>query len=690
MKKKLLAVLTSAVFAFGLLGLTGCGSDGEEEASWYGEDFDAFSAAIDPEFTKEVNETIAGFGDDEATGMRSAGSPAELETAEYLEGVMKKIGLKNVTLYETELDSWTFNGANITFTNAKGEKKKIDLAGYQTDIKADNREVELVYVNRGTEEDYEGLDVTGKLVLFEINQEEDWWINYPAYQAKVNGALCAIAMREFAEEDEDGNRIGVQDVCGPADAPALAISRNDAEDLKKAIKDSGDDSIKVTFNADSQVTKGGTSHNVFGEIPGKTPETIFVFSHMDGYFHSIYDDAQGVAVSMAIAKGLMESGYTPDKTIRFCVHGAEEWGVEGSEYDWSTGAYEEIMTNYPEWVDGAFCIVNNDGGYAVDGEKYKGTNSSIELKEFVKGSIGEFNKEGKYEWSYDNLSTYTEDFQWTRVGIPAIVAGDGKGTAYYNMAYHSNYDSWEYMPLDEEGLNEVIATFGKIVIDLDARDVRPMNFKARIKSFEKSLNEDAKEQFADVIAEGYKAAEALQAKMETVEDGDDKEAAIKLNEQTQEIYVAFQDALLGLDFINVDAIIRHDLYEDNLDSIDASIEALEKGNVQEAYDEYLWAIDWTWYDMVFDKETCDYMKKQLFDNREGTWGEGLIRYPHADTNAIVVSLRDKYDEKDADLTREIAALKVIREQQYSYLKNTYAEELAGLEKAVELMNRAAE
>ncbi len=165
--------------------------------------------------------------------MRSAGSPAELETAEYLEGVMKKIGLKNVTLYETELDSWTFNGANITFTNAKGEKKKIDLAGYQTDIKADNREVELVYVNRGTEEDYEGLDVTGKLVLFEINQEEDWWINYPAYQAKVNGALCAIAMREFAEEDEDGNRIGVQDVCGPADAPALAISRNDAEDLRR-------------------------------------------------------------------------------------------------------------------------------------------------------------------------------------------------------------------------------------------------------------------------------------------------------------------------------------------------------------------------------------------------------------------------------------------------------------------------
>ncbi len=71
------------------------------------------------------------------------------------------------------------------------------------------------------------------------------------------------------------------------------------------------------------------------------------------------------------------------------------------------------------------------------GKNIREPTSSIELKEFVKGSIGEFNKEGKYEWSYDNLSTYTEDFQWTRVGIPAIVAGDGKGTTYYNMAYHS-------------------------------------------------------------------------------------------------------------------------------------------------------------------------------------------------------------------------------------------------------------
>ena len=697
--KKILAIMMSVVFAFTIFGLTGCGSsdtsesqDEEEDsaAPELSEEYTAFADAVDLDFAKEVNEKVASFGDDKAVGMRSAGSPAEYETCQYLEGVMNDIGLNNVTVDDITVDGWTFNGANISFKNAKGEDQKIDLGGYQTTIQADNQEVELVYVNRGTEADYEGLDVTGKLVLFEVNQEEDWWINYPAYQAKAKGALCAIAMREFVNKDEDGTRIGVQDVCGPGDAPALAISRKDCNALKKAIKASGGDSIKVTFNADSKVTENATSHNLYGEIPGATDETIFVFAHMDGYFHAAYDDAWGCGASMGMAKALIDSGYTPDKTIRFCIHGSEEWGREGSEYDWSTGAYEDIMTNHPDWVNGGFAIVNMDSGYTVEGEPNKGTRSSIELKSFAKKSVDELADSSKYTWKHQNLSTYTEDFQWTRVGIPAICAGDGEGTSYDDNGYHSTYDSWKYQPLDEEGFVEMMRTFGKVVIDLDSCMVRPMNFKARIKNFEKSLNDDAQKQFADAIKEAYAAADGLQAVMDKTEESRDDAAATELNKKTQEVYLAFQDSLLGLDFINVDAIIRHDMYEDNLDNIDATIKALEKGNIQEAYDEYLWAIDWSWYDMNFDKETCDYMKNQLFQKRDDTWGAGLIKYPHADTNAIVVSLRDKYDKEGADVSEEIEALKAIRAQQAGYLEQVYADELAGIQKATELMNAIAQ
>ena len=95
------------------------------------------------------------------------------------------------------------------------------------------------------------------------------------------------------------------------------------------------------------------------------------------------------------------------------------------------------------------------------------------------------------------------------------------------MGYHSTYDSWDAQPLDEEGFRESIQVFGKIVLDLDAKAVRPMNFTARLKAFEESLSDP--EIFEDVMSEGYEAAAALEEKMAAVEESGDKEAAAELN-----------------------------------------------------------------------------------------------------------------------------------------------------------------
>ncbi len=676
MYKKFLAIAFALMLA---LGMTACGGGNDSDA------VNGFDEAIDVEFAKEIAQTISEFGDDPVMGMRTAASPAEKQTVDYLQGLMEEIGLQNVTVDPITVDGWTFKGANVTFTNAEGQEQKIDLGGYQTTLVAENEQVELVYVNEGTAADYEGIDVTGKLVLLDVDQNENWWINYPAYQAKVKGAKAVIAHSVYPVEGED--RIGVQDICGPADAPALAISNQDKKALIAAIEANDGNPITVTLNCDSQVTLDATSHNLWGEIPGTTDETIFVFSHIDGYFHSSYDDAQGVAISMAIAKALIDSGYEADKTIRFCFHGSEEWGVSGSEYDWSKGAYEEIATEHPEWINGAFAIVNNDGGYAVEGETKTGINSTVELQAFVESSISENAESTKYEWSIDGPGTGTEDFYWQRLGIPAIVAGEGEGAVYYDTCYHSSYDSWDAVALDEEGLREMIYTYGKITVDLDELDVRPMNFTARIQAFEESLADPAA--FGGDFEKAYSAAAALEEKIATVEEGDDKAAAVELNKQTQKVYQALQDAWFGVDLINVDACIKHDIYQGNIENLDAAIAALEAGNVAEAYDEYLWAIDWAWYDMYFDEETTNYMENQLFENREGTWGDGLVEFPHADTWTICQSLGEKYDAENPDVSAEITALKEIRDQQQGYLEKIYADEKAGLEKAVKLMEEAA-
>ena len=692
MNKKIFGIIASLILMIGIFALTGCQSSEKEAAEpVFSDEYTAYTNYVDLNFTKKVMKKISSFGDDSAVGMRSAGSPAEKETCDYLEGVMKDIGLKNVTVEEARVDGWTFNGASLTYKDINGEKVKADLGGYQTTIQADKEELEIVYVGHGTAADYEGLDVKGKLVLYEVDQSNEYWINWPAKQAKQMGARCSIAMSVFADDmnQESDERIGVQDICGPADAPVLAISNKDCKAIKRAIKASGEDSIKVVLNADSQVTFDSKTHNLWGEIPGKTSETLFVFAHMDGYFHSAYDDAQGVAVSLSQAKALIDSGYTPEKTIRFCIHGAEEWGRSGNEYDWSTGAYEEINTTHPEWVNGAFAIVNNDGGYAVQGEENNGVMSSVELRDFLKDSMKDVITNFP-NWSYGNVTVNTEDFYWTRVGIPSISAGTMEENNYDKTGYHSTFDSFDAQPLDEDALADTVNAYGKVILDLDSLSVRPMDFSDRLKAFEKSLNRDARNQFQDVLTDGYAAADALNAKMKEVEKSGDEEAALELNEQTQEIYIAFQEATLGMDFYDVENKIKHVMYQDNISYCNGAINALRDGNIQEAYDDYLSCIDWSWYDMCFDEATSEYMKNQLFENRDDSWGKDLIAYPHADTRDIVVSLGEKYEQNKGDVSEDISALRALKKQQQNYLDETYASEYEGLKKAVDLMKKNAE
>ena len=100
--KKIAALLLSALLAVSCL--TACGD--KKEAVEYPEDFQAFLDVLDTEFSYEVDKTISEMGDDPALGFRSAGSPAEKKTAEYIEQTMKDIGLQNVTVDKTNLDGW--------------------------------------------------------------------------------------------------------------------------------------------------------------------------------------------------------------------------------------------------------------------------------------------------------------------------------------------------------------------------------------------------------------------------------------------------------------------------------------------------------------------------------------------------------------------------------------------------------
>ena len=221
----------------------------------------------------------------EELGYRTAGSKAELATGEMLEQEMRTIGFPIIHKDAITVDAWEFERAKMTFLNEKGEEETIQLGAYQTNFVTDGPECySVVYAGRGTLQDYEGMDVTGKLVLVDINQRDEWWINYPVYQAHLKGAAAVIAAQTGGYGEVDERALNAQDIAGPSNAPAFSIARHDADQLKKMLQ--GRSEVKVLFDASTKVIPAQTTYNIVGEIPGKThPERrIMLSAHYDSYF----------------------------------------------------------------------------------------------------------------------------------------------------------------------------------------------------------------------------------------------------------------------------------------------------------------------------------------------------------------------------------------------------------------------
>lgn len=70
-------------------------------------------------------------------GYRTAGSPAEIATGDMLAAEMKKIGFSKVWKDAITVDAWEFEKAELSFTDAGGRERHVQLGAYQTNFVTD-------------------------------------------------------------------------------------------------------------------------------------------------------------------------------------------------------------------------------------------------------------------------------------------------------------------------------------------------------------------------------------------------------------------------------------------------------------------------------------------------------------------------------------------------------------------------
>lgn len=640
---------------------------------------------LDIDYSYRLARRMEQYRSNPALGYRPAGSEAERLTGEMLRQEMLSLGLKNVRREEFRADGWEFHHAMLRFDTPNGPREAV-LGAYQTTLVTSGWEsCQLVYVGRGGAKDYAGLDVRDKLVLVDINQRDEWWINYPVYQAHLKGAKALIAVQRGGYGDADDETLNAQDIAGPADAPAFSIARRDADALMGVLDGGGETTVR--FSADSRVLPDVTDGNIIGEIPGEHPERLVLLSaHYDSYFSGFQDDNTAISMMLGIARAIVQSGYKPRNTLVFCAMAAEEWGVSDSWFDWSTGAYEQVFTLHPEWAGRVIADLNFELPALAHGTRAR-IRSCYEYTRYLEEFLASLPPMAD---AYPDppsvvapIETMSDDFSMAIAGIPSMV-NDFTGGSFMETHYHSQLDKDEFY--DPHVYRYHHELFTLLILALDRTCVVPLCFAPVMERALRRVPEDSalKEMFsplhkaleeARIQAESdYDQLRALNLRYAALLDASQSTEAEALYRECRGMEEALlrrfkreQDTFVRMDW-DGKVFYPHELVLDAIEHLTAAENGLRQGDLPRAL-RHLYQVDNNAYAFTFDENVfrhfTTYMTDQPRDRLKWGWGRLM---PHADLYATVSSLLQKHACARTDCAEEIPRLQQAIVQQRTLLE----------------------
>lgn len=650
---------------------------------------------LDIPYSYELAKRMETYRCNPVLGYRSAGSRAEFQTGEMLKKEMETIGLSNVTKDEITVDGWEFRKAVLYVLDEQGEKKEIQLGAYQTNFVTDGaEEYQLMYLGKGTQLDYKDVDVEGKLVLVDINQRDEWWINFPVYQAHLKGAKALIAVQQggYGEIDEDA--LNAQDIAGPSDAPAFSISRRDAQWLKEQLDQQQNRELWVTLDADSRVMPNCKTYNITGQIPGKHRDRMIVLSaHYDSYFDGFQDDNTAVAMMFGIAKAFLEAGIQPENTILICAMAAEEWGVIDSDFDWSTGAYEQIFSAHPEWVGKVIADLNFELPALAHGAGAR-IRSCYEYQPFLERFLDQLPVLTR---AYPEdasvvapIETWSDDFSMAIAGIPSMVNDFTEGS-FMETHYHSQFDNDEYY--DPQVYQFHHEMYALLILAIDETAVVPLSFTGVIQRVREGLElihgcadpglvdvyekmqtqldragivQEQNEQWLTEKNKEYKKITDVEERGQFYTSLRETEKKLLKNFKKE------QDAFVRIDWYG-NVFYPHEILLRNIHLLEGAKKSLEEGELSVALRK-LYDVDNNAYAFMFDKEVythfTDYVYHQPKERLK--WGYKRLMQ-HENLYDLVKQLLRKEETGEKDCREEIEILRNAIHKQYGMTRRVLEE-----------------
>lgn len=674
---------------------------------------------LDTEYSYRLAKRMEEHRTNPVLGYRTAGSAAEIATGDMLAAEMRRLGFSKVWKDAIQVDAWEFKKAKLCYEDESGVRKTLQLGAYQTTMVTDGpKEYSLVYAGKGTEQDYRELDVAGKLVLVDINQRDEWWINYPVYQAYLKGAAAVLAAQTGGYGEVDKASLNAQDIAGPPEAAAFSVSQKDAEELKRVLASRGE--IKVVFDADTRVERDRTTYNIIGEITGKNPERkIMLSAHYDSYFDGFQDDNTAISMMLGIGKALIETGWQPENTILFCAMAAEEWGVADSQFDWSTGAYEQVFTVHPEWRGKVIADLNFELPALAHGTRAR-IRSTYEYVDFLEHFLEELPEltQGYPEETRVTapIETWSDDFSIAIAGIPSMV-NDFTGGSFMETHYHSQFDNDNFYDKDVYRMHHEL--FGLLLLAIDRTKIVPLNFARVFEKAKETLDPEWCEELgadgAGLQKELIRAAETAEkvyaavercnrrnteqiinagTEQETVaeqatdaghtaDEGARAEQAAPLEQKLLALFAKVQDEFVRIDWYG-NVLFPHAVLQQSLDLLTGAADSLRRGDLSAALRK-IYEVDNNRYAFMFEEEVYRHFTSYVLEQPKDRlkWGYGRIE-GYVNLFGIVKSLlrkKESGEDTETGYGEELAFL----DQAVTNQKQLYRRRIGELKEAVRSM-----
>jgi Zn-dependent M28 family amino/carboxypeptidase len=329
-------------------------------------------------------------------GSRPAGSAAYDQAVSYADSQLRQWGYAP-TQQTFPLQVYQDRGSSVDVTDSAGTSQHVAADTLQNSVGGDVQ-APLVAAGLGQAEDFAAVDARGKIALVKRGVQR--------FSDKVANAATAGALGVIVFNDAPGRVLGTLANAGPL--PAATISGDAGQQLLDALQ-SGPVAADLRVDADSRES---SATNVIAELPGSRPDApVVIFTaHLDSVpaGPGANDNASGSAVVLELARELAQrSPSQRPMALRFALFGAEELGLDGSQY------YVQHLSDSDRQAIRA--DINLDMVGVGDQWRFGGTEELVQL------ALGAANHLGQRALPLSGqLSGASDHASFLAVGIPAV------------------------------------------------------------------------------------------------------------------------------------------------------------------------------------------------------------------------------------------------------------------------------